>query len=245
MRLLIIDPQKKLSFSVLQGLSQEGFITDRAILLKKGVWLARSNPYDVVILCCSSLEIITSLINQLNQECPDTYLLVLSEALPLEKRILLLEKGLDEAVIFPCSFRELVAKIRNLLRREKRGKENPGWFRVDDLVINPYNFTVYRGEKLIALRRKEFDLLLYLVRNVNRAITKTNILESVWDTNADLFTNTLEVHILNLRKKIDGSYPPERKLIHTIYGRGYLFGLRPALLYVGSTRDRARVGYLD
>ena len=227
MRLLIIDPNESLAPGTLRGLTQEGFIADRVKLIKRGIWMARVNPYDAVVLLIPSFQVLLDTVKHLSGEFKNTYVVALLGAIALEKRIMLLEKGLDEALVYPCSFRELVIKMRNLLRREKSHISGATCFQVDNLFINLASFAVRRGPVEIYLRRKEFDLLLYLVRHQGRVITKAHILECVWDANADLFTNTLEVHILNLRRKIDSGCPPEHRLIHTVYGRGYLFGLRP------------------
>ena len=140
-----------------------------------------------------------------------------------------MKEGADEIIYQPFSFRELVLKMKILEKREKNNPQKSRIYQIDDLFIDPDTFTAKRGGKQIYLRRKEFDLLCFLFQNEGRVITKLTILEAVWDCNADLLTNTLEVHIVNLRRKIDEGYPSNRRLIHTTYGRGYRFGLTPTL----------------
>lgn len=229
MRLLAIDPDLFLSPRILWALNQEGFIVDRTKEIKKGVWMAKTNLYEIIFLLIPDRQTLIDVFKKINGEQPGAFIIALVGPSSTDTRVVLLEMGLDEALYYPCPFRELVAKMRSMLRRVKSVGEPPLCERFDDLTIDPANFSVKRGETEIFLRRKEFDLLLYLFRNAGKVVTKTNILEGVWDANADLFTNTLEVHVLNLRRKIDSGYPPERKLIHTVYGRGYLFGLRPLM----------------
>lgn len=229
MRLLTIDPQCLFGPGIVRALGQEGFAVDKIKEINKGIWLARTNPYDVVLLLIPGKDLIIETFNKISQDQPSAFLVALIGPNDPDLRMNLLESGFDDAIYYPCSFREFIIRLRSMLRRVKYVPEIPCSERIDDLMVEPANFTVKRGEKLIILRRKEFDLLYFLLRNSGKVITKNNILEGVWDLNVDLFTNTLEVHILNLRKKIDSGYPPERKLIHTVYGRGYLFGLRPVL----------------
>ena len=97
--------------------------------------------------------------------------------------------------------------------------------KLDDITLDTLRYQVKRGRKTVTLTRKEFGLLEYLLRNPGRAISRTALIEHVWDIHADLFSNTLETHILNLRRKIES--PNKRKLIHTISGRGYKIALKP------------------
>ncbi|MFH1182997.1 MAG: response regulator transcription factor [Candidatus Moraniibacteriota bacterium] len=229
MRLLAIDPDALFSPGILRALSQEGFIVDKTKEVNKGIWMGRANLYDVILLLIPEQESIIDAFQRINQDQPSAFVIALIGPKNVDARVVLLEAGLDDALYYPCSFREFVVRIRSMLRRIKNTAEAPFFDKIDDLTINPLSFSVRRGKIDIILRRKEFDLLHYLFRNLDKVVTKSNILEGVWDANADLFTNTLEVHVLNLRRKIDSGYPPERRLIHTVYGRGYLFGLRPGV----------------
>lgn len=229
MRVLAIDPRQTVNQYLLNGLNQEGFLVDRASNLPKALWMARTIPYDIIILQIESFEALIKIANKLVEASSSTFLMALLPNVSLEEKIRLLENGLDEVIGYPCSFRELTIKMRSLLRREKSINKICQNLEIGSLKINLEKFTVERGNHEIYLRRKEFDLLYFLFRNQDRVLTKVSILEGVWDSNADVLTNTLEVHILNLRRKIDKGFPRESRLIHTIYGRGYLFGLRPSV----------------
>ena len=225
MRLLAIDPHSLFGSGILHALSQEGFVVDKTKEVKKGIWMARTNLYEVVLLIIPGKDPMMEVFEKINQDQPSAYLVALIGAQSSNTRIELLEAGLDDVLFHPCSFREFIIRIRSLLRRIKNTTKEDHFHTISDLVFNPAGFSVKRGNREIILRRKEFNLLEFLLRNREKVVTKAQIMEGVWDANADLGTNTLEVHIFNLRKKIDSGYPPEHRLIHTVYGRGYLFGL--------------------
>jgi len=226
MRILAIDPNQVATPRLTRGLAQEGFSIDRAVSLQKGLWMARTVPYDAILLFLTSYKILCETLDSLAEESPSAFFIALLPSVTLENKIQLFERGMDEIIVYPCSFRELVLRIRTLLRREKCANSDFNRFEVDDLLIDLEKFMVRRGRKNILLRRKEFDLLYFLFRNQGKVLSKVNIMEGVWDSNADTTTNTLEVHILNLRRKIDNGIANQHRLIHTVYGRGYLFGLR-------------------
>jgi len=228
MRVLVIESSQTALVSLTKCLKQGGFLVDKVTGTQKGLWMAKTNFYDIVILAIDPFEALVSAINKLAEESSSAFFVALVKNTNLEKRIILLEKGLDEVIAYPCSFLELTLKMRNLLRREKIANREPAVMKIDDLILDPENFTATRGDKEITLRRKEFDLLSFLFHHQGQVITKMTLLESVWDLNIDVFTNTLEVHILSLRRKIDTDCTTNRRLIHTVYGRGYLFGLRPS-----------------
>lgn len=229
MRVLAIDPKQYFNQILLKGFKQEGFLVDRAGSIPKALWLMKTTPYDIVILNYVSFENLIKVSKEVVEESPSAFFMALLPGVSLEEKINLFESGIDEVVAYSCSFREMIIKMRSLLRREKNLVVGQKFLEIDNLKIDPERFVVQRGEVEIYLRRKEFDLLHFFFRNQGKVISKMSILEGVWDTNADVLTNTLEVHILNLRKKIDDSIPWDRRLIHTIYGRGYLFGLRPSV----------------
>jgi len=228
MRVISISDGSQLDEHILIGLKKEGFTLDTGNL-HKGIWLAKTNPYDLIILKSDSYKTLTHYSQLLFRECPNTFILIITKNLPLEKRLELFNLGADEIMEDSFSFRELVIKMKILTRREKMVKRN-SVIQIDDLVIDTNKYLVKRGNKQILLRRREFDLLCFLFRNQGKTLTKLAILEAVWDCNVNPFTNTLEVHILSLRRKIDNGVPLNRKLIHTIYGRGYQFGLPVSFL---------------
>jgi len=227
MRSLAIDPHQILSENISRGLAQEGFLLDRTANARKALWMAKTIPYDLIFLCVENRLDLVSACQKLAEEIPSAFLVALLPYVDLKERTRLFDCGLDEIITYPCYFRELLAKVRSLARREKKPAGRTGCFSLDNLEIDPEKFSVRRGSREIYLRRKEFDLLYFLFRNQGKVMSKVRILEGVWDSNSDSLTNTLEVHILKLRRKIDNGAAGEPRLIHTIYGRGYLFGLRP------------------
>jgi DNA-binding response OmpR family regulator len=227
MRVLAIDPQKNLSKNIIGGLAQEGFLLDQTANIRKALWMAKTIPYDLIFLSITNQTILTETAQKLASDSSPAFLVGLLPYIDLEKRVQLFDYGLDEIVTYPCYLRELLARIRSLTRREKKPGGGMGIFRLDDLTIEPDRFAVRRGSREIYLRRKEFDLLLFFFRHQDKILSKVRILEGVWDSNSEALNNTLEVHILKLRRKIDTGAADEPRLIHTVYGRGYLFGLRP------------------
>jgi len=226
MRALAIDPDRIFSRDIVSGLGQEGFLVDRAGNLQKAVWMARTIPYDLIFLNFSNLAKLIETVRKLAEESPSAFLVAMLPYVNVERRVQLFDQGLDEIIIYPCYFRELLVKIRGLTRREKKPPPKSASFRLDNLEIEPDKFLVRRGSREIYLCRKEFDLLYFLFRHQGKVLSKIRILEGVWDSNSDALTNTLEVHILKLRRKIGNGAAGRPRLIHTVYGRGYLFGLR-------------------
>jgi DNA-binding response OmpR family regulator len=128
-----------------------------------------------------------------------------------------LNTGADDYITKPFSYEELVARIHALLRRQPLAPKEI--LKLADLTVDPQKHIVKRANTTIKLTRKEFMLLEYLLRNQGQVVSRGSILEHVWDIHGDIFSNTIETHILTLRKKIDT--PQSQKLIHTISGRGY------------------------
>jgi DNA-binding response OmpR family regulator len=138
-------------------------------------------------------------------------------------RVTGLNAGADDYLVKPFAFEELLARIRALLRRPQ--DEIGTVFKADDLSLDPVTFEVKRGGELIELTSKEFALLEYMLRNQNRALTKDNIISHVWDYDADILPNTVEVYMGYLRNKIDRPFRGPN-LIHTVRGFGYKLGVR-------------------
>jgi DNA-binding response OmpR family regulator len=149
-------------------------------------------------------------------------LLAVVESINSEEAIAMFNCGIDDytSKFNQCS--EIAARIRAMLRRGTNQTEDK--FTIDDLVLDCRSYTVSRGQHTVHLTKKEFGLLEYLLRHPNQVMSRTALIEHVWDINADLFSNSLETHILNLRKKIET--PNRPKLIHTISGRGYKIALQ-------------------
>jgi DNA-binding response OmpR family regulator len=219
MRILIIEDSKEITNFLKLSLEGEQFVVDVAEDGEKGSFWARTNDYDLIILDNilpkkTGLEVCEE-IRKSGKTMPIIVLSVRSETLT---KIQLLNAGADDYLIKPFSFEELLARIRALLRRPKVIESEI--LQVDDLTLDTKKCLVKRGKKEeIYLTRKEFMLLEYLLKNSGSVLSRGMIMEHVWDMNVDPFSNTIESHILSLRRKID--IPGKKKLIHTVSGRGY------------------------
>jgi DNA-binding response OmpR family regulator len=218
MRILIIEDSKEITNFLKLSLEGEQFVVDVAEDGEKGSFWARTNDYDLIILDNilpkkTGLEVCEE-IRKSGKTMPIIVLSVRSETLT---KIQLLNAGADDYLIKPFSFEELLARIRALLRRPKVIESEI--LQIDDLTLDTKKCLVKRGKKEIYLTRKEFMLLEYLLKNSGSVLSRGMIMEHVWDMNVDPFSNTIESHILSLRRKID--LPGKKKLIHTVSGRGY------------------------
>jgi DNA-binding response OmpR family regulator len=149
-----------------------------------------------------------------------TPILILSVQSDIEQKISLLNCGADDYLAKPFSFAELSARVRALLRRPKQLE--PSQLIVDDLILDRKTYTASRNQKTIYLTPKEFSLLEYLMKNQGTVVSRGMIMEHVWDNSVDPFSNSIETHIMNLRRKID--HGNKHKLIRTVPGRGYILG---------------------
>lgn len=218
MRILIIDDDELLCESLQTSLKSDNYIVDTATDSEKGSFLARTNDYDLVVLDNmmprkSGLKVCQE-IRAAGKTMP---IIMLSSQTSVSPKIAVLDHGADDYLNKPFSYGELRARIRALLRRPK--EIEPQIMTIDNLTIDSNKQKVSRGTKDIYLTRKEFALLEYLMRNKGNVVSRAMILEHVWSIDADPFSNTIEAHILNLRKKIEAG--KKRKLIHNIPGRGY------------------------
>lgn len=218
MRILVIDDEKEVRELLAQGLRSKCFAVDVATDGAEGSYLARTNEYDVVVLDNmmpkKSGEEVCKEIRATGNSVPIIMLSVLSDT---KQKIELLNAGADDYMIKPFSLEELVARIRALLRRPTKVEGDV--LTIDDLELDTTNQSVKRGDESIYLTRKEFMLLEYLLRNQGAVLSRGMIMEHVWDMDSDPFSNTIESHILSLRRKIHLKGSP--KLIITVPGRGY------------------------
>jgi DNA-binding response OmpR family regulator len=218
MKILVVEDEKGIRDSIKASLEAEYFSVDVAEDGEAGSILARSNDYDLIVLDYIlpkklGLEICRE-IRTRQKAVPIIILSVISEP---HKKVNLLNSGADDYLTKPFSFEELLARIRALLRRPQEIKSEI--LKIDDLVLNTTQHVVTLNGKEVYLTRKEFELLEYLMRNQGKVLSRGLLMEHVWDMNADPFSNTIETHILNLRRKID--LDAENKLIHTLPGSGY------------------------
>jgi DNA-binding response OmpR family regulator len=217
-RLLVIEDQKKLLQSLERGLREEGYEVVPALTGEEGYQHAKTTPVDAVVLDLQlperdGLDILRSLRN----EGFTKPVLILTARDTIEDRVQGLDAGADDYLTKPFAFAELVARVRALLRRNSSVPEL--FLRADDLEMSLVSRTVTRGGAEIDLTRREFELLEFLLRNKNTTVTRDMIAREVWKETTGTLTNTIDVYITLLRKKIER--PDRRTLIHTVRGVGY------------------------
>ncbi len=218
MRILTVEDDHKIAGAIKRGLMQENFAVDIEYDGESGLGAASTLPYDLIILDrmlpgMDGVEIC----KKLREKQIHTPILMLTAKSNVSERVEGLNAGADDYLPKPFSFEELLARIRALLRRPKEAKNDT--LQVDDLLLNTLSFSVERAGQPIQLSSKEFALLEYLMRNSGRVLSKENIMEHVWDFDADILPNNVEVYIGYLRNKIDK--PFKKSLIHTVRGFGY------------------------
>lgn len=223
MRILVVEDEHKIANAIKRGLEQEQYAVDVVYDGKEALGFALTEPYDVMILdrmlpnISDGLEIC----QRVREKGIHTPILMLTAKDQLQDRVSGLNTGADDYLVKPFAFEELLARVRALLRRPKQTLENK--LTVEDLSLDPTNYVVLRAGKNISLSSKEFSLLEYLIRNAGRILTKESIIAHVWDYDADVLPNTVEVYIGYLRTKIDKPFKGPA-LIHTVRGFGYKLG---------------------
>lgn len=222
MRILMVEDDAKIASFVVKGLKQSGYAVDRSADGEHGLGLARTVSYDAAIvdLMLPKLDGL-SLIQQLRNEGFRVPVLILSAKATVDDRVRGLQAGGDDYLTKPFAFSELLARIQALIRRATQTTE-PTRLTVGNLTLDLLTREVRRGEEAIELQPREFALLEYLMRHPNRVMTKTMIMEHIFDYSFDPQTNVVDVLVHRLRSKMD----PEHARIHTIRGVGYV--LRPA-----------------
>jgi len=218
MRILIIEDEEEIASFIKKGLCSENFAVDWSGTGEKGMELAKTNDYDLVILDIKLPGKDGIMVLKELREAKKTFpVIMLSVKSDTPAKIEALNIGADDYLTKPFSFEELLARIRALLRREKRitGPK----LKIAELELDALSHTVVRAGKSIKLNKKEFALLEYFMRNPGITLTRNMILEHVWDMSADPFTNTVDVHVRFLREKIDEGHA--KKLLHTVHGYGY------------------------
>lgn len=223
MRILVIEDEHKIANSIKKGLEQEAYAVDVAYDGNNGFDMASSASYDVIILDWLLPGMDGVLVcKKLREQKIHTAILILTAKGQVADRVSGLNAGADDYMVKPFAFEELLARLRALTRRPK---ETLGMvLSVSDLSLDPLSFEVKRMGKLIRLSHKEFSLLEYLMQHPNQIISKDQIIEHVWDYDADVLPNTVEVYIGYLRNKIDKPFPNNVSLIQTVRGFGYKIG---------------------
>ncbi|MDB5237249.1 MAG: Two-component system, OmpR family, response regulator [Parcubacteria group bacterium] len=224
MRALLIDDERGVREILAENLRARAFAVDMAEDGMEGSYMARTNTYDIIVLDNMLPEknglTVCEEIRRTGNTTPILVLSVLSDAW---RKVDLLNAGADDYMIKPFSFEELMARIRALLRRPPALEGDI--IVIDTLSLDTKQQTAKRADASIYLTRKEYMLLEYLMRNRGSVLSRAMIMEHVWEMTTDPFSNTIESHILSLRKKIEG--PGRKKLIHTVPGRGYRIDQEP------------------
>jgi two-component system OmpR family response regulator len=218
MRVLIVEDEKRLAAGLRMGLEADGFAADVALNGTDGLWLASEEPYDAIVLDIMLPEISGSEICARLREAGNwTPILMLTAREGVDSEAAALDAGADDYLTKPFSHVVLVARLRALLRRGAR--ERPAVIEAGDLVLDPAARRVWRGEDDVELTAREFALLEYLMRRRGDVVSKTEILEHVWDYDFEGDPNIVEVYVRHLRNKLDRPYG--RTSIETIRGAGY------------------------
>ncbi len=219
MRILIVEDEKSLANILKKGLTEEGYAVDVAYDGEEGLYMATNYPVDVVVLDImlpkmDGIEVLSNL----RKGGKDTPVLLLTAKDTTGDKITGLDVGADDYLTKPFEFDELLARIMALLRRRSEVKESV--IKIEDLVINTKSHEVIRGGKLIPLSAREYVLLECLAYNKDTVLSRTEIVEHIYDEDFDMDSNVVDVYINYLRNKVDKGF--EKKLIHTIRGSGYM-----------------------
>jgi two-component system, OmpR family, response regulator len=220
MRILIIEDDREAASYLVKAFMESGHVADHAGDGGEGLAMGQSGRYDVLVVdrMLPTLDGLT-LIGRLRQAGVDTPVLILSALGEVDDRIKGLRAGGDDYLAKPYSFAELLARIEVLVRR-RAGKAEETVYRVGDLELDRLSHTVRRGGTELDLQPREFRLLEFLMKNAGQVVTRTMLLESVWDYHFDPGTNVIDVHVSRLRSKLDKGF--DKPLLHTVRGAGYM-----------------------
>lgn len=225
MKILVVEDEPKVAAFLKQGLEEQNFEVDVVFEGQMGKRMALGNHYDIILL-----DVIMPYINGLElckmikTEKPNQPVLMLTALGTTEDKVTGLENGADDYLVKPFEFKELIARIKALTRRNTGISENASTIKVADLELNLDKKTAERQGKTISLTAKEFALLEFFMRNKGKVLSRETIAEKVWDITFDTGTNVVDVYVNLLRKKIDRDF--EIKLIHTRIGLGYMLNVQ-------------------
>ncbi|MGO0999868.1 winged helix-turn-helix domain-containing protein [Lysobacter sp. ESA13C] len=223
MRVLLVEDDPHTAGFIAKGLREDGHAVDHAGNGKDGLFLATTERYDSIVLDrmlpgLDGLVVLQTLRGAGNR----TPVLLLTALGEVDHRVEGLRAGADDYLVKPFAYAELSARLDSILRRGQAGGSEPTRLRVADLELDLLSREARRGDKRIELQPREFRLLEYLMRQAERVVTRTMLLEAVWDYHFDPQTNVIDVHISRLRQKIDQGHA--RPLLHTVRGAGYRLG---------------------
>ena len=218
MRILLVEDEEKVSRFVVRGLAAEGFAVDAAADGKAGLELGTTYDYDLIVLDLMLPGLSgTEVLRQIRRSNHHVPILMLTARDAVSDKVEHLEAGADDYLTKPFAFAELMARVKALLRRGS--VERPSVLGVADLNLDRLSQQVKRGGRRIELTAKEYALLEYLMANAGRVLSRTMIIEHVWDQSFDGATNIVDVYVRHLRSKVDDGH--ETKLIRTVRGVGY------------------------
>ena len=221
MKVLVIEDQSVVADYVANGFREEGHSVDVASDGEKGLYLAMTNIYDVLVVDRMLPNVDgLSIVRALRASNDGTPILILSALSDVAERVEGLGSGADDYLIKPFAFSELSARVNVLAWRSPPSRRDDVELRVGDLRLDRLTRMAERGEKRIPLKPREYQLLEYLMRHSGQVVTRTMLLERVWDYHFDPVTNVIDQHISQLRKKIDRGF--DSPLIHTVRGAGYV-----------------------
>jgi two-component system OmpR family response regulator len=221
MKLLVIEDDTETARYLVKGLSESGYVVDHAADGRNGLFMATSTDYDAIIVdrLLPGMDGL-SVVAALRAAEIRTPVLILSALGTVDDRVKGLRAGADDYLVKPYAFSELLARVEALLRRGSTGETPVTRLRVGDLEMDLLTRTVRRAGQSIELLPREFRLLEFLMRHSAQVVTRTMLLEHVWDYHFDPQTNVIDVHISRLRQKIDKGFAPP--LLHTVRGAGYM-----------------------
>lgn len=218
MRILVVDDNADIQQYLRRGLEKRCCAVDVSCDGDQALYHAKTNDYDAILLDFdlpkrNGFDICRAL----RESGKHTPIIMISVTLAISHKVEGFSIGIDDYIAKPFHFDEVFARIQSVLRRPPI--QNTGIFKLDNLTLDTNKQQVIRGKQSIYLTRKEFSLLEFLIRNSGKVVSRGSIIEHVWDMDIDPFSNTIETHIRNVRRKIE--FHPHKKLIHSIPGRGY------------------------
>lgn len=219
MRILIVEDEKRLSDIIKKGFIEDGFAVDAAYDGEEGQYLAGSEDYDLIVLDLMLPKIDgIEVCKNLRKREIKTPILMLTARSTTEDKVLGLDSGADDYITKPFSFIEFRSRVHALIRRSHQ--EGSPVLQIDGLMLDPLKHVVTRDNKHINLTPKEFAILELLMRHKGEVVTRTMIIEHVWNYDFDGMSNVVDVFVVTLRKKVDGSF--KTRLIKTVHGVGYI-----------------------
>lgn len=218
---MIVEDERRLSNVIRKGFVEDGFAVDQAFDGEEGQYLAEGEQYDLIVLDIMLPKIDgLQLCKELRKKNIKTPILMLTAKSTTEDKVAGLDSGADDYITKPFSFVEFRSRVHALIRRSHQ--ETSPTLQIEDLEVDPLKHIVKRGEKTINLTPKEFAVLELLLRHKGEVVSRTMIIEHVWDYNFDGMSNVVDVFVVALRKKIDSD--SKKKLIQTVHGVGYKIG---------------------